>query len=508
MIRIRSIELSNVKNVANGAISFKDSPFGSSVMGIYGQNGSGKTAVVESLARVQDLMCGFPLDRESVDLIGPSAECAKISIEVEVTEGSPSSLGFVGGLGDTVAAGKPFTVCYSFSFDRLDDRPRLLSEDLSVRAEGLVKRRLAAYDAADTEDGQNLKPVNRWRALRNLAGREADLDLTVARRSPDLQGSSKLFSNAMVTFAVAARKSYLDRLGNDSLSEAARTAYESVLVPLMDSTTLLNRFADDKMRVCDTRRNAALAFNIFLLASPGSSTGGWSPEEAGKVPVIRDVSLPIDQTTVLPSEVCDSVRKTVETINCALGAIVPGLSIQVNTLHGETMEDGTPGERVELLSCRQGVRVPFRTESEGIKKIASMLGWLINVFNDDSACLVVDEIDSGVFEFLLGELLEVVTEQGKGQLIFTAHNLRALECLPVGCLVFSTSNPNNRYIGFRGMAPSNNLRNQYLRAINLGGQKEQLYEPTRTSAIGSALLEAGSPQALDFDSLLSSMGGE
>lgn len=118
MIRIRSIELSNVKNVANGTIGFKDSPFGSSVMGIYGQNGSGKTAVVESLARVQDLMCGFPLDRESVDLIGPSAECAKISIEVEVTEGSPSSLGFVGGLGGTVAAGKPFTVCYSFSFDR------------------------------------------------------------------------------------------------------------------------------------------------------------------------------------------------------------------------------------------------------------------------------------------------------------------------------------------------------------------------------------------------------
>ena len=29
MIRIRSIELSNVKNVANGTIGFKDSPFGS-----------------------------------------------------------------------------------------------------------------------------------------------------------------------------------------------------------------------------------------------------------------------------------------------------------------------------------------------------------------------------------------------------------------------------------------------------------------------------------------------
>ena len=77
MIRIRSIELSTVKNVANGTIGFKDSPFGSSVMGIYGQNGSGKTAVVESLARVQDLMCGFPLDRESVDLIGPLPSAPK-----------------------------------------------------------------------------------------------------------------------------------------------------------------------------------------------------------------------------------------------------------------------------------------------------------------------------------------------------------------------------------------------------------------------------------------------
>ena len=58
------------------------------------------------------------------------------------------------------------------------------------------------------------------------------------------------------------------------------------------------------------------------------------------------------------------------------------------------------------------------------------------------------------------------------------------------------------------MAPSNNLRNQYLRAINLGGQKEQLYEPTRSSSLGAARFEAGSPQSLDFDSVLSSICGE
>ena len=47
MICIRSIELTNVKNVGHGRIEFRDSPFGTRVTGIYGQNGSGKTTVVD-----------------------------------------------------------------------------------------------------------------------------------------------------------------------------------------------------------------------------------------------------------------------------------------------------------------------------------------------------------------------------------------------------------------------------------------------------------------------------
>ena len=50
MICIRSIELTNVKNVGHGRIEFRDSPFGTRVTGIYGQNGSGKTTVVTRLS--------------------------------------------------------------------------------------------------------------------------------------------------------------------------------------------------------------------------------------------------------------------------------------------------------------------------------------------------------------------------------------------------------------------------------------------------------------------------
>ena len=37
---------------------------------------------------------------------------------------------------------------------------------------------------------------------------------------------------------------------------------------------------------------------------------------------------------------------------------------------------------------------------------------------------MIDELDSGIYEYLLGECLEVMQDKAKGQLIFTSHNLR------------------------------------------------------------------------------------
>ncbi len=62
----------------------------------------------------------------------------------------------------------------------------------------------------------------------------------------------------------------------------------------------------------------------------------------------------------------------------------------------------------------------------GIKKIVSILQLLIVVYNNPSITVAIDELDSGIFESLLGELLNIISEKGKGQLIFTSHNLRPL----------------------------------------------------------------------------------
>ena len=59
---------------------------------------------------------------------------------------------------------------------------------------------------------------------------------------------------------------------------------------------------------------------------------------------------------------------------------------------------------------------------------------------------MIDELDSGIYEYLLGECLEVMQDKAKGQLIFTSHNLRPLEILENDSLLYTTVNPENCYI--------------------------------------------------------------
>ena len=121
----------------------------------------------------------------------------------------------------------------------------------------------------------------------------------------------------------------------------------------------------------------------------------------------------------------------------------------------------------------------------------SILQLLIVVYNHPSVTVAVDELDGGVFEYLLGELLNIISEKGKGQLIFTSHNLRPLETIDKGFIAFTTTNPKMRYIRMTNVKETNNLRDFYYRDIVLGEQNEQVYNPTNKYEIALAFREAG-----------------
>ena len=137
------------------------------------------------------------------------------------------------------------------------------------------------------------------------------------------------------------------------------------------------------------------------------------------------------------------------------------------------------------------VHMPFRYESDGIRKIVSVLSLIIDAYNEQSCTIAIDELDAGVFEYLLGEVLQTFQESGKGQFIFTSHNLRPLEVISKDYIYFTTTNPRNRYIRMKGIGSSNNLRNTYFREIVVGEQDEELYRNTKRFKIVSAFRKAG-----------------
>lgn len=194
---------------------------------------------------------------------------------------------------------------------------------------------------------------------------------------------------------------------------------------------------------------------------------------------------------LLPEDAFYALCEVIEQSNQVLSAIIPGLTIKINIITKQMMDNGEQGIRFEFLSQRGERELPLRTESEGILKIISILSVLIAVYNNPNACVVIDELDSGVFEYLLGELLTVIDEDGKGQLIFTSHNLRVLEVLAIKNLWFTTTNEHHRYMQLKGIKEVNNARDVYLRAIQLGGQDEEIYKETKTFKIKRAFRKAG-----------------
>ena len=206
---------------------------------------------------------------------------------------------------------------------------------------------------------------------------------------------------------------------------------------------------------------------------------------------VGNLMLPLNIPAPIPEEAMPLIEKIINNMNIVLQQLVPGLTIGIVDLGPVVSKEGHPGRSIQLVSLKNRKTIPFRYESEGIKKIVSVLQLLIMVYNTPSITVAIDELDSGIFEYLLGEVLNIISEKGKGQLIFTSHNLRPLETIDKGFIAFTTTNPANRYIRLTNVKGNNNLRDFYYRDIVLGEQNEQVYNPTNNFEIALAFREAG-----------------
>ena len=92
-VRLESIEIKNYKNVGYGYLNFENSKeaYRASILGLYGQNGSGKTALVDALELLRLLLSGKSVPSRFADYIKVDSEFASIKYGLRVQNLSNNS---------------------------------------------------------------------------------------------------------------------------------------------------------------------------------------------------------------------------------------------------------------------------------------------------------------------------------------------------------------------------------------------------------------------------------
>ena len=119
-----------------------------------------------------------------------------------------------------------------------------------------------------------------------------------------------------------------------------------------------------------------------------------------------------------------------------------------------------------LLLHKGEENLPYQQESKGIRKLLSLFMSVSSYLSSPLEWVILDEVDSGIFEYLYGEMMRALYERGKGSLLFTSHNLRTLETLPHHHARFASLLVKGRFFEIP-LKEDENLRDVYLRSLAL-----------------------------------------
>lgn len=463
LVRIIKNELFNFKNVEHGDIRYMNYSSVNNnaqieeqdIVGLYGQNGSGKTAVVESLDILKCILSG-------------------VEIPYRVYEGllSPDNKTILSTVFFMEYSGQKYKIQYdvTLSVDNVEEKINLLTEKIIYWRRGKTWK---------TE--RDLEFCNPYYDTESILN-----DMTVKFESKHMKAfQDTVLTTGFQNLAVYCAQKRLSIFFNDlMLDKLAKDNDKRTLEVDILSTIAqgLSNFGSVHFQVVKVNQLADINKNVILPVNVYAESANFVMQ--GCLPLV------MNGQGKIPKELYVSLKKAISAINIALKAIIPNLNIELRTVYEEPDKEGNSYVLVETYSVRDGKEFLTKYESEGIKRIISLLNYLISLYNYPEICLVVDELDSGIFEYLLGELLGVLNEEAKGQLIFTSHNLRAFEKLNIKNIICTTINPENRYIRLVGKEKNHNPRDFYIRTITIGGQQEELYDEADLQSIGYAFRRA------------------
>ena len=465
-VRIKKAVITNMKSVQHGVIEFDCSkeyiPYGmhADILGLYGQNGSGKTTLIEALAILKQVMAGSRVSNVYANCITASMPHAELefTFDLQYRSGQQRDAVYAFKLERIALSQEEIMEMYKdapsdFEIPEEEYKVRVYDEVLKLSwtdENGVRKNKQKIFDASTVSSA--FGPADKRKEILGK-DRKASFDLQVEKEYSFRQSKSFIFS-----------KKTIERIQQCETD----TMYFQILLEL-------RHYARYYFHVIDTRSSGLIRLNVMLPI--------YTMHGSFMLDIRRHNTIPSDAVLAINNEICK--------ISEVLSQLVPGLSIFMKKLDSTVQEDGSSKERIMLMAKRDDIELPLRDESDGIRKIISELSLIIAAYNEPSVTVAIDEFDAGVFEYLLGEVLEVMEETGKGQFIFTSHNLRPLEVLDKKYLYFTTTNPKKRYVRLKGISATNNLRDTYFREILVSEQADELYNRTKRFKLVAALKKAG-----------------
>jgi hypothetical protein len=463
-IRLLSLTIDHFKNVDFGSIEFAASKpffanpigmeFNPDVIGLYGQNGTGKTTVIQAVSLFQALASKAKLPEHALECISAWSDQATLSIELGIW----TELNVYWVKLDIALARKPETQTAMLAKEALSYKIYdSLTQGWSAKSDAIT------LDYATDEFESFIRPHTRMKVLKQNR-KDHVIQLNVIKQLAINDRKSALFDNRFLAIL-------------DQVSQ-----------PLFQTTALLLReitgYATRNLMIIHNRDLTKIAAKDELPLRV------WMEDATGML-FQGTGHLNLAGPSVYNQADYQSLTRMIDQVNRFMPSFIPGMNLEMVVLGEELSKQGERQSVVEMVTVLRGRKIPLRYESEGIKKMISINSALIAVYNDPSFCLFIDELDASVFEYLFGQLIKILGEGAKGQLFFTSHNLRPLELLPYEDIYLSTTNPANRYIKLKNVKATNNVRDFYLRGLQLGGQDEPIYNDTNPDQIRRAFRIAG-----------------
>lgn len=504
--KFSKIEIKNYKSVENGSVilmdedtAFNDEINPLNIIGIYGQNGTGKSSIIEYVSFLKKwLSYNFKAKDRDSDFFLMNGDLSERDVKRDLlnfndnitTNGKISSI-FITLLSLIYVNDEKYIIktIYEANFQKSSELntsnstpAKLMSETIYsekrlFNSTNLITKSRLSIDYSNKSDNKLnflftdlIKAKNRLLSkfdeevfeLRNLYQSAQKKSISLLINEDFSRIIKKIFSNDKLNLTFDSIGLFKDKLFNNTLTIDFQFESESIINFNLNFKNT-DEITEYKKNIAKLR--VASAHNTRYLFDHKTMRLRNNNDLIYTIKLNSYMSSDDENSYVMLESECEALDKFLIDLNLVLQLFLPDtkmISVKNN------MKDNDKFYYVKLM-IQKGSNAPFfvKTESAGIKKLINISYSILQLLRDSSFSLFIDELDSGIFEFLLGEILHLLKSKSRGQVLFTSHNFRGLETLNKNQVLFtSILNPKNRYIRIKNVKPTNNFRDFILKKIS------------------------------------------